>query len=85
MFIVYVLSFQCGSIHVSRDDAYDHTSVVKNSIYHEFVSNLNGVHWDVKVGRYMIVGNNLIQFSQGTIFTPRIAAPMVNVAPRLLL
>jgi hypothetical protein len=34
--------------------------LVKNSIYQEFVSNPNGVHWDVKVGRYRIVGNNLI-------------------------
>ncbi len=64
MFIVYVLSFQCGSIHVSRDDVYDHTSVVKNSIYHEFVSNFNRVHWDIKIGRYRITGNNDTMFSR---------------------
>jgi hypothetical protein len=29
----YMFSFQRGSIHVSRYDAYDHNNVVKNSIY----------------------------------------------------
>jgi hypothetical protein len=77
--LLYMFDFQCVSIHVSGNDAYDHNSVIKNSIYHEFVSNFNGVHWDVKVGKYRIVGNNLIQCSQGTILTPRIAAPMENV------
>jgi hypothetical protein len=56
----YMFDFRRGYIHVSKDDAYDHNNVVKNSIYEEFVSNPNGVHWDVKVGRYKIVGDNLI-------------------------
>ncbi len=43
-----------------KDDVYDDNNVVKNSIYQKFVSNPNGVHWDVKVGRYRIVGDNLI-------------------------
>ncbi len=47
-------------LYISKDDAYDHNSVVKNSIYKESISNPNGVHWDVKVGRYKIVGDNLI-------------------------
>ncbi len=29
----YMFGFQRGSIHVSRDDAYDHNNVVENSIY----------------------------------------------------
>jgi hypothetical protein len=56
--LLYMFGFQCGSIHVSKDDAYDDNNVVKNSIYQEFVSNLNVVHWDVKVRRYGIVGDN---------------------------
>jgi hypothetical protein len=58
--LLYMFGFQHGFIRVSRDDAYDDNSVVKNSIYHESISNPNGVHWDVKAGRYMIVGNNFI-------------------------
>jgi hypothetical protein len=29
----YMFGFQCGFIHVSKDDVYDHNSAVKNSIY----------------------------------------------------
>jgi len=39
-----MFNFQHGSIHVSKDDGYDHNSVVKNSIYQESISNPNGVH-----------------------------------------
>jgi hypothetical protein len=31
--LLYMFGLQHGSIHVFRDDAYDHNSVVKNSIY----------------------------------------------------
>jgi hypothetical protein len=31
--LLYMFGFLCGSIHVSRDDVYDHNNVVKNSIY----------------------------------------------------
>jgi hypothetical protein len=31
--LLYMFGFQCGFIHVSRNDVYDHNSVVKNSIY----------------------------------------------------
>jgi len=31
--LLYMFGFQHGSIHVSKDDAYDHNNVVKNSIY----------------------------------------------------
>jgi hypothetical protein len=55
-----MFGFQHGFIHVFRDDAYDENNVVKNSIYHESISNPNRVHWDVKAGRYMIVGSNFI-------------------------
>jgi hypothetical protein len=55
-----MFGFQHGSFHVFRDDVYDDNIVVKNSIYQEYVSNPSGVHWDVKTGRYRIVGNNLI-------------------------
>ncbi len=82
-YLSYMFGFQRGSIHVSRDDVYDDNNVVKNSIYHESISNPNGVHWDVKARRYMIVGNNFIQCSQGTIFTPGIIAFVVNVAPEV--
>jgi hypothetical protein len=58
--LLYMFGFQRGSFHVSRDDVYDDNNVVKNSIYQEFVSNPNGVHWDVKVRRYKIVGDKLI-------------------------
>ncbi len=40
----YMFGFQCGSIRVSKDDVYDHNSVVKKSTYQESVSNPNGVH-----------------------------------------
>jgi hypothetical protein len=40
-----MFGFQHGSIHVSKDDAYDDNNVVKNSIYQEHVSNPNGVDW----------------------------------------
>jgi hypothetical protein len=76
----YMFNFQRGSIHVSRDDAYNHNNIVKNSIYQESVSYPNGVHWDVKVGRYRIVGDNLIQCSQGTILTLVTIAFVANVA-----
>jgi hypothetical protein len=59
--LLYMFGFQRGSIHVSGDHAYYDNNVVKNSIYQEFVSNPNGVHWDVKAWRYKIVGDNLIQ------------------------
>ncbi len=75
-----MFGFQGGSIHVSKDDVYDEINVVKNSLYQESISNPNGVHWDVKVGRYRIVGNNLIQCSQGTILTPWTATSVANVA-----
>jgi hypothetical protein len=55
-----MFGFQRGSIHVSRHDVYDDNNVVKILIYQKFVSNPNGVHWDVKARRYMIVGDNLI-------------------------
>jgi hypothetical protein len=55
---------------------------VKNSIYQESISNPNGVHWDVKVGRYRIVRDNLIQCSHGTILTPWTIAFVANVAPK---
>jgi hypothetical protein len=31
--LLYMFGFQCGFIHVSKDDAYDDNNVVKNSIY----------------------------------------------------
>jgi hypothetical protein len=31
--LLYLFGFQCGSIHVSRDDVYNDNNVVKNSIY----------------------------------------------------
>jgi len=31
--LLYMFGFQHGSIHVSKDDAYDHNNVIKNSIY----------------------------------------------------
>jgi hypothetical protein len=55
-----MFNFQHGSIHVSKDDGYDHNSVVKNSIYQESISNPNGVHWDFKARKYELVGDNLI-------------------------
>jgi hypothetical protein len=58
--VLYLFNFQRGSIHVSKDDGYDHNSVVKNSIYQESISNPSGVHWDVKERRYKIVGDILI-------------------------
>ncbi len=75
-----MFGFQCGSFHVSRDDAYNDNTIVKNSIYQEFVSNPNGVHWDVNIRRYKIVGNNLIYYFQGIILTPRVATYVANVA-----
>jgi len=48
----YMFDFQHGSIHLFRDAAYNHNSVVKNSIYQESISNPNGVHWDVKAGSH---------------------------------
>jgi hypothetical protein len=30
--LLYMFGFQRGFIHVSKDDAYDHNSVVKNNI-----------------------------------------------------
>jgi hypothetical protein len=78
----YMFGFLRDSIHVSRDDVYDDNSVIKNSIYQESVANPNGVHWDVKARRYRIVGDNLIQCSQGTILTPRTIAIVANVAPK---
>jgi hypothetical protein len=77
----HMFGFQHDSIHVSRNDVYNDNSVVKNSIYHEYISKHIGVHWDVMARRYKIVGDNLIQCSQGTILTPGIAASMANVAP----
>jgi hypothetical protein len=77
----HMFGFQRGFIHVSRNDVYNDNIVVKNSIYHEYISNHIGVHWDVKARRYKIVGDNLIQCFQDTILTPGIAASMVNVAP----
>ncbi len=74
-----MFGFQCGSIHFTRDDVYDDNNVVKNSIYQESISNPNRVHWDVKVGKYRIVGNNFIQCSQGTILIPRTIAYVANV------
>jgi hypothetical protein len=79
--LLYMFGFQCGSIHVSKDDACDDNNVVRNSIYQEFISNPNGVHWDVKTRKYRIVNNNLIQCSQGTILTRRIATSVANVVP----
>jgi hypothetical protein len=78
----YMFGFQCGSIHASRDDAFDDNNVVKNSRYQEFVLNPNGVHWDVEVGRYRIVGNNFIQCFQSIILTLGTIASMANVAPK---
>jgi hypothetical protein len=57
-------------------------SVVKSSIYKESFSNPNGVHWDVKARRYRIVGDNLIQCSQGIILTLGIVAFVANVVPK---
>jgi hypothetical protein len=54
----------------------------KNSIYQESISNPNGVHWDVKAGKYGIVGDNLIQCSQGTNLTPRTTTFVVNVVSK---
>jgi hypothetical protein len=31
--LLYMFGFQHGSIHVSKDDAYNDNNVVKNSIY----------------------------------------------------
>jgi hypothetical protein len=78
----YMFGFFRESIHVSRDDAYGDNSVVKNSIYQESVANPNGVHWDIKARRYRIVGDNLIQYSQSTILTPRTTTIVANVAPK---
>jgi hypothetical protein len=55
-----MFNFQLGSIHVSKDDGYDHNIVLKNFVYQESISNPNGVHWDVTARRYKIVGNILI-------------------------
>jgi hypothetical protein len=78
--LLYMFGFQGGFIHVFKDDVYDDINVVKNSIYQKYLSNPNGVHWDVKARMYRIIGNNLIQCSQGTIITPWIATSMANVA-----
>jgi hypothetical protein len=40
----HMFNFQHGSIHVSKDDVYNDNSVVKNSIYHESISNHIRVH-----------------------------------------
>jgi hypothetical protein len=79
-YLSYMFGFQHGSIYVSKDDAYDDNSVVKNSIYQDSVSNPNKVHWNVKAKRYRIARDNLIQCFQSTIFTPWIATSMANVA-----
>jgi hypothetical protein len=42
--LLYMFHFQCDSIHVSRNDVYEHNNVVKNLIYQESVSNPNGVN-----------------------------------------
>jgi hypothetical protein len=43
-------------------------------------SNPNGVHWDAKVRRYGIVGDNLIQCFQGIILTLGTTTFVANVA-----
>jgi hypothetical protein len=42
IWLLYMFSFQCGSFHVSRDDVYNDNTIVKNSIYQEFVQILMG-------------------------------------------
>ncbi len=57
----YMFGFQPSSIHPSKDDVCDDNNVVKILVYQKLVSNPHGVHWDVKVGRYRIVGDSMIQ------------------------
>jgi hypothetical protein len=65
-------------VHISKDVAYDNYYVVMNSIYQVPISESLGMHWIVIIGRYKIVGDNVMKKSQGTMVIPGIVILVAN-------
>jgi hypothetical protein len=78
MFVLYV-SFQLGSLHISKDVSYDFNNLVLNSVYQIPMISYQGRQWVVGCGCYHNVGNSFIHNSQKIILTPRITRFVVKI------
>lgn len=64
------VSFQLGSLHISKDVTYDENNVT-SSKYNVPTFGMHGKVWFVDVGSYKIIHDNLPKISQKTMLTLR--------------
>ncbi len=74
-----MFDFHLGTIHVSKDDAYDVNNNVIRFIYQVSIIGDLDLVWRVNSERFKIIAKNLLKSSQNTILMPETVAFIANV------
>ncbi len=74
-----MFSFHLGTMHVSKDDAYDANNNVIRSIYQVLIIGDFSLQWRVNTKRFRIVAKNLWKNSQNIVLMLEIATSIANV------
>ncbi len=73
-----MFGFQLGSLHISKDVAFDANNNVSNSVYWMLGATIQGQEWVVSFGCYKVVGDNVFAHSKETILMPWKTTSMVK-------
>jgi len=79
-----MFSFHLGTMHVSKDDAYDANNNVIRSIYQVLIIGDFSLQWRVNTKRFRIVAKNLWKNSQNIVLMLEIVTSIANVILHLM-
>jgi hypothetical protein len=79
-----MFSFHLGTMHVSKDDAYDANNNVIRSIYQVLIIGDFSLRWRVNTKRFRIVAKNLWKNSQNIVLMLEIVTSIANVILHLM-
>ncbi len=79
-----MFSFHLGTMHVSKDNAYDANNNVIRSIYQVLIISDFNLQWRVNTKRFRIVAKNLRKNSQNIVLMLEITTSIANAILHLM-